>query len=178
MISRPICVGSRRYKPWDFHMSTTLQGFYFKARASTTCQRRYKVITIIIHTRVSSKCHYVIQVVGSMTFARASWSSSGIPSLHGLLHQARGFMSFFSHLSRARGPLWSRYIKTSHVGPLQVHVGINDNFITNIPLCHWWQQLMLPLWACSPFVCISPFVFISPPLVSMEKGVQGWMFLK
>ena len=31
------------------------------------------------------------------------------------------------------------------MGPLQVHVGINDNFINNLPLCHWWQQLMLPL---------------------------------
>ena len=58
------------------------------------------------------------------------------------------------------------------VGPLQVHVGINENFISNIPLCHWWQQLMRPLWARSPFVCISAFVFISPPLASMEKGVH------
>ena len=27
----------------------------------------------------------------------------------------------------------------------------NHNSINNLPLCHWWQQLMLPLRSCSPF---------------------------
>ena len=33
----------------------------------------------------------------------------------------------------------------------------------NLPLCHWWQQLMLPLRACS-------HLNLSPPLASMAKG--------
>ena len=35
--------------------------------------------------------------------------------------------------------------------------------VNNLPLCHWWQQLMLPLRACS-------HLNLSPPLASMEKG--------
>ena len=90
--SRTIKCGSKMLQTLrsSYIMSTTLQGFFFKARASTTCQRPYKVITIIIHTRVSSKCHQAIQVVGSMTFARASWPSSGIPRLYGLLQRLPG----------------------------------------------------------------------------------------
>ena len=80
----------------SYIMFTTLQGFLFKARASTTCQRPYKVITIIIHTRVSSKCHHAIQVVCSMTFSRASWSSSEIPRLQWLLQCLPGLQDHIS----------------------------------------------------------------------------------
>jgi len=64
----------------------------------------------------------------------------------------------------------SRHCRWDLAASMTSRVGINDNFINNLPLCHWWQQLMLPLWACSHFVIISPFVFISPPLASMAKG--------
>ena len=46
-----------------------------------------------------------------------------------LLHQARGIMGFFNNLSHARGPLWSRYIKTSHVGLPDLLLGTHDIII-------------------------------------------------
>lgn len=36
-------------------------------------------------------------------------------------------------------------------------------YSNNLPFCHWWQQLMLPLRACS-------HLNLSPPLASMAKG--------
>ena len=46
------------------------------------------------------------------------------------------------------------------------NVGINDNLINNIPLCHWWKHYNSS-WEHIPL--IHKF---SPPLASMEKGTS------
>ena len=56
------------------------------------------------HVSASSGLHGLCKDIkvfirGSMTFAMPSRFSSGVSSLHGIIHQERGFMVFFNHLN-------------------------------------------------------------------------------
>ena len=109
----------------------------------------FSIITkaFIIIGRVFSAISRVFNIFSKVVASRSSlvgtWTlSTGYKELQGTNPLCKGSKAL-------QGGTW--WLQWHPVRPLQVHVGINDNFINNLPLCHWWQQLMLPLWACSPF---------------------------
>ena len=124
----------------------------------------FSIITkaFIIIGRVFSAISKVFNIFSKVVASRSSLVGTGALSTRYKVLQGTNPLCKGSKTQQG-GTWWHQW---HPVGALQVHVGINDNFINNLPFCHWWQQLMLPLWACSPFV------FISPPLASMAKGVH------
>ena len=64
-----------------------------------------------------------------------------------------------------QGPWWHQWQLNGHRKSL---VGINDNLLNNLPLCHWWQQSCN--YSCSVKIILPLSSSFSPPLASMEKG--------
>ena len=67
---------------------------------------------------------------------------------------------------------WHQWQLNGHCKSL---VGINDNLLNNLPLCHWWQHSCN--YSCSIKIILPFSLSFSPPLVSMTKGIHMSVFM-